>query len=42
LRPEGLADLPTAVQRADAEKAAKAAEAFGLAETAALFKPWRR
>jgi len=33
-----LADLPTAVQRADAEKAAKAAEAFGLAETASLFK----
>jgi isopropylmalate/homocitrate/citramalate synthase len=34
----GLADLPTAVQRVDAEKAAKAAEAFGLAETASLFK----
>jgi hypothetical protein len=33
----GLADLPTAVQR-DAEKAAKAAEAFGLAETASLFR----
>jgi hypothetical protein len=33
-----LADLPTAVQRVDAEKTAKAAEAFGLAETAALFK----
>jgi hypothetical protein len=33
----GLADLPTAVQR-DAEKAAKAAEAFGLADTASLFK----
>ncbi|MFZ8841557.1 MAG: hypothetical protein ACO2PM_22085, partial [Pyrobaculum sp.] len=34
----GLADLPTAVQRVDAEKTARAAEAFGLAETAALFK----
>jgi hypothetical protein len=33
----GLADLPTAVQR-DAEKAARAAEAFGLAETASLFR----
>jgi tetratricopeptide (TPR) repeat protein len=33
-----LADLPTAVQRVDAEKTAKAAEAFGFAETAALFK----
>jgi hypothetical protein len=33
----GLADLPAAVQR-DAEKAAKAAEAFGLAETASLFR----
>jgi hypothetical protein len=33
-----LADLPTAVQRADAEKAGKAVEAFGLAETAALFR----
>jgi hypothetical protein len=34
----GLADLPTAVQRVDAEKAAKAAETFGLAEAASLFK----
>jgi hypothetical protein len=34
----GLADLPTAVQRVDAEKAAKAAEAFGLAEAASLFR----
>ena len=34
----GLADLPTAVQRVDAERAARAAEAFGLAETALLFR----
>jgi hypothetical protein len=34
----GLADLPTAVQRVDAEKAARAAEAFGLAEAASLFR----
>jgi hypothetical protein len=33
-----LADLPTAVQRVEPEKAAKAAEAFGMAETASLFK----
>jgi hypothetical protein len=33
----GLADLPVAIQR-DAEKAAKAAEAFGMAETASLFR----
>ncbi|NAZ34988.1 MAG: hypothetical protein GU356_12050 [Pyrobaculum sp.] len=33
----GLADLPTAVQR-DAEKVAKAAEAFVMAETASLFR----
>ncbi|MFZ8807062.1 MAG: hypothetical protein ACO2PN_03025, partial [Pyrobaculum sp.] len=32
-----LADLPTAAQR-EPEKAAKAAEAFGLAETASLFR----
>jgi hypothetical protein len=32
----GLADLPVAIQRIEPEKAAKAAEAFGLAETAAL------
>jgi hypothetical protein len=34
----GLADLPAAVQRVNAEKAAKAAEAFGLAEAASLFR----
>jgi hypothetical protein len=34
----GLADLPVAIQRIEPEKAAKAAEAFGLAETASLFK----
>jgi len=34
----GLVDLPSAVQRFDAERAARAAEAFGLAETASLFK----
>jgi hypothetical protein len=34
----GLADLPTAVQRVDAERTARAAEAFGLAETASLFR----
>ncbi len=34
----GLADLPAALQRVDTEKAARAAETFGLAETAALFK----
>ncbi|MFZ8807847.1 MAG: hypothetical protein ACO2PN_07050, partial [Pyrobaculum sp.] len=33
-----LADLATAVQHADVEKVAKAAEVFGLAETAALFR----
>jgi len=36
-----LADMPTAVQR-DAEKAAKSAEAFGLAETASLFRAVER
>ncbi len=34
----GLADLPTAVQRVEPEKTAKAAEAFGLAETASLLR----
>jgi hypothetical protein len=38
----GLADLPAAVQRAELEKAAKAAEAFGLAETASLFRAVER
>ncbi len=38
----GLADLPTAVQRVDAERAAKAAGAFGLAETASLFRVLER
>jgi len=37
-----LADLATAVQRVNAEKAAKAAEAFGLGETASLFKAVER
>jgi hypothetical protein len=34
----GLADLPAALQRADVEKVTKAAEAFGMAETASLFR----
>jgi len=38
----GLADLPAAVQRAEPEKAAKAAGAFGLAETASLFRVLER
>jgi hypothetical protein len=38
----GLADLPAAVQHAEPEKAAKAAEAFGLTETASLFRVLER
>ncbi|MFZ8806931.1 MAG: hypothetical protein ACO2PN_02345, partial [Pyrobaculum sp.] len=34
----GLADLPTAAQRAEPAKAAKTAETFGMAETASLFR----
>jgi hypothetical protein len=39
---KALADLPVALQRVDAEKAAKAAEAFGLGEAASLFKAVER
>jgi hypothetical protein len=38
----GLADLPAAVQHIESEKAARAAEAFGLAETASLFRVLER